>query len=162
MKYEVKQFKLTNDDEIVCEVVEWPTEEEPSIVIRKAMKVISMENYREGARYYAFRPWLMFQDHKENLQILNSLHVVVEASPSKFLVDQYQKFCLELEKDEDPDKKSEDKIGIKDLDRATKTKVIKELQKDIKDLEKFLTEDNPEEKDSNNIIHFKPKLPTVH
>ena len=162
MKYEVKQFKLTNDDEIVCEVVEWPTEEEPSIVIRKAMKVISMENYREGARYYAFRPWLMFQDHKENLQILNSLHVVVEASPSKFLVDQYQKFCLELEKDEDPYKKSEDKIGIKDLDRATKTKVIKELQKDIKDLEKFLTEDNPEEKDSNNIIHFKPKSPTVH
>ncbi len=162
MKYEVKQFKLTNDDEIVCEVVEWPTEEEPSMVIRKAMKVISMENYREGARYYAFRPWLMFQDHKENLQVLNSLHVVVEASPSKFLVDQYQKFCLELEKDEDPDKKSEAKIGIKDLDRATKTKVIKELQKDIKDLEKFLTEDNPEEKDSNNIIHFKPKLPTVH
>ena len=81
MNYEIKQFKLTNDEEIVCEVVEWPSEQEPSMVIRKAMKVISMENYREGARYYAFRPWLMFQDHKDNLQVLNSLHIVVEASP---------------------------------------------------------------------------------
>ena len=46
---DIKQFKLTNDEEIVCEVVEWPSEQEPSMVIRKAMKVISMENYREGA-----------------------------------------------------------------------------------------------------------------
>ena len=161
MNYEIKQFKLTNDEEIVCEVVEWPSEQEPSMVIRKAMKVISMENYREGARYYAFRPWLMFQDHKDNLQVLNSLHIVVEASPSEYLIDQYKKVCIELEKVEEPSKKSKARLSIKDLDKHTKNKVIKELQKDIKDLEKLISEDSTEENE-DNIITFRPKSPTVH
>ncbi len=161
MNYEVKQFKLTNDDEIVCEVVEWPSEHEASMVIRKPMRVISMENYREGARYYAFRPWLMFQEHEDNLQILNSTHIVVEASPSEYLIDQYKKFCKELAKVEDTSKKSKSRLSIKDLDDATRSKVIRELQKDIQDLEKLISEDPTDDKETN-IITFKPKSPTVH
>ena len=57
--------------------------------------------------------------------------------------------------------KSKARLSIKDLDKHTKNKVIKELQKDIKDLEKLINEDGTEENE-NNIITFRPKSPTVH
>ena len=63
---------------------------------------------------------------------------------------------LELEKVEEPSKKSKARLSIKDLDKHTKNKVIKELQKDIKDLEKLINEDGTEENE-NNIITFRPK-----
>ena len=78
MKHQVRQFKLSNNEEIVCEVIEWPTEEEPTMVIKRPMKVITMENYKEGSRYFAFRPWLIFQEDKNlteasSIQILNTM-----------------------------------------------------------------------------------------
>ena len=36
---EIRQFKLANDDEIMCEVVEYH-EEDDAIVIRKTMKMV--------------------------------------------------------------------------------------------------------------------------
>jgi len=57
----IKQFKLTNNDEIICEVVEWnePDTQDASIIIRSCMKVILMEDFSRGVRFYAFRPWFI-------------------------------------------------------------------------------------------------------
>ena len=35
----IKQFKLTNNDEIVCEVQSWPDEDTDEIIIKKALKI---------------------------------------------------------------------------------------------------------------------------
>ena len=52
----IKQFKLTNDDEIICEVVQWDSEEESTMIIRGAMRIVTMEDFSRGVRLYAFRP----------------------------------------------------------------------------------------------------------
>ena len=155
MTLEIKQFKLANDEEIICQVVEWPTIDEPSMVIRRPMKVISMENYREGARYYAFRPWLMFQEHKDNMQILNSLHIIVEASPSEYLVDQYNKFLVEMDKTTESDKKSITRKSINDLDEKAKKAVLKELHDELRQVEELMKKTEIEEKvEKGKIISF--------
>ncbi len=155
MTLEIKQFKLANDEEIICQVVEWPTIDEPSMVIRRPMKVISMENYREGARYYAFRPWLMFQEHKDNMQILNSLHIIVEASPSEYLVDQYNKFLVEMDKTTESDKKSITRKSINDLDEKAKKAVLKELHDELRQVEELMKKTEVEEKvEKGKIISF--------
>ena len=155
MTLEIKQFKLANDEEIVCQVIEWPTPEEPSMVIRRPMKVISMENYREGARYYAFRPWLMFQEHKDNMQILNSMHIVVEASPSEYLTTQYNKFLEEMDKVTESDRKSITRTTLSELDEKTRQSVLKELRNELKEVEKLMEKAKTEENElKGKIIHF--------
>jgi hypothetical protein len=91
---EIKHFKLTNGEEIVCDVVEWPDEDgdSPDIVVRNAFKIIQSGTDRaEGIRYYQFRPWMVYQDEPEMFQILNGNHIIGEANPPEGLLEQYLK-----------------------------------------------------------------------
>lgn len=87
---EIRQFKLANDDEIMCEVVEYH-EEDDAIIIRKTMKMVQMDNMANGTRYYAFRPFMMYQMTKEAFQIINCQHIVAEANPNQDLILEYFK-----------------------------------------------------------------------
>ena len=87
---EIRQFKLANDDEIMCEVVEYH-EEDDAIVIRKTMKMVQMDNMANGTRYYAFRPFMMYQMTKEAFQIINCMHIISEANPNQDLILEYFK-----------------------------------------------------------------------
>lgn len=84
------QFKLSTGDEIVCEVVDEPEDDDPNIVIRNAMKVFTIEG-PDGTRYHTFRPWMTYQDRQSYLQLLNVNHIVGESKPSEMLVQQFMK-----------------------------------------------------------------------
>lgn len=88
---EVKQFKLSSGEEIVCEVVEWPDVDEDTsdIVVRNIFKIVALEQSLTGNRYYTFKPWLVFQDEPDMFQIINGAHIVGEANPSQKLLEQY-------------------------------------------------------------------------
>lgn len=47
---DLRQFKFANDEEIICEVVEWHDEEHDTMVVRKTLKIISVEDIEEGLR----------------------------------------------------------------------------------------------------------------
>ena len=90
----IKQFKLTNNEEIVCEVVEWDTRDEVGdILVKKALRVIAIEDYQKGWRFFAFRPWMSFQDDPESLQTINSSHIIVTTNPTANIIKHY-KACL--------------------------------------------------------------------
>lgn len=90
---DIKQFKLTNGDELVCEVVEWPGDDDEDdsrdIVVRNAYKIISFEQDRDGNRYYGFRPWMIYQQDPDLVQLINGYHVVGEANPSTKVLEHY-------------------------------------------------------------------------
>lgn len=100
---EIRQFKLANDDEIMCEVVEYH-EEDDAIVIRKTMKMVQMDNMANGTRYYAFRPFMMYQMTKEAFQIINCEHIIAEANPNQDLILEYFK-AIETALDDEGDAK---------------------------------------------------------
>ena len=90
----IKQFKLTNNEEIVCEVVEWDTQDEVGdILVKKALRIIAIEDYQKGWRFFAFRPWMSFQDDPESLQTINSSHIIVTTNPTANIIKHY-KACL--------------------------------------------------------------------
>ena len=65
---EIKHFKLSNGEEIVCDVIEWPDVDgdSPDIVVRNALKLLRLELLNEdNIRYYQFRPWMVYQDDPE-------------------------------------------------------------------------------------------------
>lgn len=94
------QFRLSNGDEIVAQVVQEPEGEDLYIVVRNAMMVIRSENIERGYRYYSFRPWMSFQLNEEYFQLLNYNHIIGEAKPDKVLLDQYYRAIASEQIDE--------------------------------------------------------------
>jgi len=92
---EYRHFKLANGEEIICEVVEWDTEDNSNIIVRKSMKLVPVSD-EEDIRYYSFRPWMLTQFKFEDVQMVNSIHIVGEADPSNIMIDQYKMICDEL------------------------------------------------------------------
>jgi len=156
----IKQFKLTNNDEIICEVVEWDTgDESGDVLIKKALKVVSVEDYQRGWRFFAFRPWMSFQDDPESMQALNSSHIIVTTIPSKNILKHYKR-CLNSITKESKNSGMGKKIYAN----------LDEIQNELRDLtddemDDFLIrkygaveEDYVSDSDdSNKIIKFKPK-----
>ena len=87
----VIQFKLTNNDELICEVIEEPGEEEINLIVRNALQIITYDDPEKGVRMYSFRPWMIYQDQESFLQLLNMNHIIGEAKPSDMLLAQYKK-----------------------------------------------------------------------
>ena len=85
------QFKLSNGDEIIVNVLQEPEGEDINIVIKDAMMIVRSEEVDSGFRYYSLRPWMSFQLNSDYFQLLNYSHIVGEAKPDKQLVIQYEK-----------------------------------------------------------------------
>lgn len=159
----LKQFKLTNNDEIICEVVE-DAESEDAIVVRKALKINSAEDFENNVRYYSFRPWVSFQDDPAELSVLNIGHIIGESLPSHTLVVHYAAAVREVELA----KKDKRELNIDDI-------VEKMSEMDEDELEEFIEEklrDDAFKKNEEaqftsdsaqpNVIHFKPPKDTMH
>ena len=66
---ELRQFKLTNNEEIICDVIEWDDEENNQIVVRKALRIIGTDDFA--------------------LVLINADHIVAETIPCKVAVEYY-------------------------------------------------------------------------
>lgn len=129
----IRQFKLTNGDEIVCDVVEWPSvdDDHNGLVVRNAYKIFMLNTLNPTEnRYYQFRPWLVYQDNKEFFQIINADHIVAEATPADELLVHYYRIINDAEDDENLEEK---------IDK------LKEM------LNEFMSENDS---DSGNLIKF--------
>tara|TARA_B100000963_G_scaffold207487_1_gene180768 strand:- start:1486 stop:1986 length:501 start_codon:yes stop_codon:yes gene_type:complete len=158
----IKQFKLTNNEEIVCEVVEWDTRDEiGDILVKKALRIIAVEDYQRGYRFFAFRPWMSFQDDPESLQTLNSSHVIVTTNPTKSILKHYKACLTAINHDLKLDKSGKKKKVYANLDEIQEA--MRELTDD--EIDDFLERKygamvEPEpfpDSDSGKIIQFKPK-----
>jgi len=144
----LKQFKLTNNDEIICEVVD---DTDEGILIRKVLKVIATDDFESNVRYYAFRPWLSFQDDFNELALLNVGHIIGETTPSALIKTHFRGAMKDVED-------AKNKKRHFDLEE-----VINQMGDDWDDemLEEFIAQKIREEnftQDSADpkIIHFKP------
>lgn len=85
----VNQFKLASGDEIICEVVEWDSEEaEGLLVVRNMFLIHTVET--QMTRMHALRPYMCFQLGSESFQTLSLDHITVQALPSLEMLKQYQ------------------------------------------------------------------------
>lgn len=154
MTGEYKQFKLTNGDELVCELVTSAEEDSTAdVIVRRAMRIVVTDDLEENIRYYTLKPWMSFMDDTLELIALNSVHIVGEAKPSDTIMIHYA-------------------AALADADKYNKIKqtgiTLEEIQEKLKDLteeemDAFLSskfeelENSGSDSSSANIIQFKPK-----
>jgi len=85
----IKQFKLITGDEVICQVLEWGTDDIPELVIRNAMVVVSVDSPTSGTRYYTFKPWMVMQEGNECIITVNGGDIIAHANPTNDLLKYY-------------------------------------------------------------------------
>jgi len=167
MKTDIKQFKLTNNEEIICEVIEWNTGEDMmEIIVKKALRVIALEDYQKGFRFFAFRPWMSFSDDPNTLQSVNASHIIVTANPSPDILRHYKACVRALTYDIKDSKKNSSKKKYANLDEIQHA--IARMSDDEMDIfleQKYgamVEDDIPNDSDKGNVIKFKPRDKTYH
>jgi len=108
---DLRQFKLTNDEEIICEVVEWNDETTDNILVRKALKIVAIDEKDQSMRYYTFKPWMMMSTDPLALHILNSYHIVSESAPSDAALGYFDEIITTM-----TEEGAEEIISLKDSD----------------------------------------------
>lgn len=147
---ELRQFKLTNQEEIVTEVLDFGDEEtDHAIVVRNTMKLVNVENKESGMRYYAFRPFMLYQGDFSHVQIINPGHVVSECTPTKQLVQQYTTAVEEMLKDDRANSIEDTKQALKDYHDK-----MNEMSGD-----RTITTVSDFDSNSSNVVNFRrPKI----
>lgn len=104
---DVRQIVLSNGQELLCEVIQWPDldiDEQEVMIIRKAAKIIIQENFEQGTRWFTFRPFMTYQDDTSSLCSLMPYHIITIGHPSKVLEKQYTKYQKLLSAEENEGK----------------------------------------------------------
>lgn len=123
---EIRQFKLVDGSEIVCEVLEWNDDESEEIVIRNALIIQYM--IKDDNRLCSMRPWMLLQVQHNMISVLNAGHVTIDAHPAQETVDNYKETVKFLQIDQE----AWDEYG-KDLveeEAAENMNVVTEEEKD--------------------------------
>lgn len=123
---QIKQYKLTNDDEIVCEVVSY--DKDDGLVIMNAVRILQFEDPYKGVRGYYFRPFMTFQDDNEIR--INTMHIICELDPSEDMVIHYKDQVDDVLKNVTRTTKSQDKEEFE--------KALRDFMKDVDESKKHL------------------------
>jgi hypothetical protein len=153
-----KQFKMSNDDEVICEVLEWNNEENDALIVRSALKLVNVEDFEKGIRFYAFRPWMVYIDDPDVLHTVNSHHIISEVDPSDEIIKQYVQAVAKLRSDI-KEKKKKPSASLDEM-----TKLMADMDEDEFDhyLDQIASESREvDSAEVGNVIKFKPK-DTLH
>tara|TARA_B100000575_G_scaffold198317_1_gene160451 strand:+ start:254 stop:736 length:483 start_codon:yes stop_codon:yes gene_type:complete len=151
----IKQFKLSNDDEILCEVIQHATDDNSAMIVRGVVKIIVAEDFRRGMRLYAFRPWMGFADDPAILQTLNSNHVIGEVTPVAEIVKQYKKTVTNLKK-----KLLKKSMPMDEVAPGAESMSDDEFEDLLDSMMERVKANENDSSSTSNIIRFKPK--TIH
>ena len=140
----LKQFKLTNDDEVVASVIDY-NEAEDTLVVKNALKIFHAEDFDNNVRYYSFKPWMSFQDNIEEIVVIHLGHVIGEVAPSAGLLLHYKEAVDQIKVIQ-----GKKEFNIDELMFETQGFDNDELGAYLK--EKFAEQDSSD----NNVIQFTP------
>ena len=86
----IRQFKLTTGEELICQILEWADDEEVDIVIRHVYEINRIDDDARGYRYYNLKPWMVMQEGDDKFITLNTMHIVSQCKADEKIVEQFQ------------------------------------------------------------------------
>lgn len=84
----VMQFKLTNGEEIICQVVDWPEEDDTDYIVHNAL--LLMQQIINGTRTkYMFKPWFTMAEKSDQYISISKDQIVACVYPNEILNVEY-------------------------------------------------------------------------
>jgi hypothetical protein len=77
------QFKLTNGEEIICQVVEWPEDDAADYIVHNAL--LLMHQIVNGTTKYMFKPWFTMVEKSDQYISISKEQIVACVYPNEVL-----------------------------------------------------------------------------
>ena len=90
----IKQIKMADGSEVVCEIME---ELEEDVVIRFPLKISRIDVDQERS-YYLFKPWMTYVEKSDHYVTVNAYHMMAATIPSVEIMEQYETAIERIEK----------------------------------------------------------------
>jgi len=122
-KYSIKQLKLTNGEEILCEVLD---EAQESICINNALMLAS-NTAKDGSKFFTFRNFMTYQDTPMNVIMLMTDKIMSIALPSNDMIEQYEIALEQLADQIEKDREYGTMFLTEDEDNQTFEEFLREV-----------------------------------
>ncbi len=115
----VKQIKMVNGDEIICEILE---ELEDDLVVRYCLlidkfRAQSDDTEQYTATLYVLKPWMTYVEHKDEVITINAYHCMALSNPHTELLKQYELALSKIVEMADEEIREKDLVQLElDLD----------------------------------------------
>ncbi len=161
-KKDIKQFRLSTGEEIICEVLEWDDEETSAMLARGILKIIESDDWKAGIRLIAFRPFMAFNEDPDIIQTINSEHVIAESTPTDGLMQMYVR-CIRKVKQDIANYPDLPTFDVDELNNLTDEELRDYVTGEMDRLKiKKAIETNSDSDKHDNVIKFRPKDTTFH
>ena len=104
MNNNYRQMKLVSGEEIICEVVFWPDdndeEGDQTMVIRRAAELQCHEDLDQQIRWYVFRPYMMYISEKDQYITINGNSITSITRPHDAMMKQYKEHSKLLKQEQ--------------------------------------------------------------
>jgi hypothetical protein len=140
---ELAQFKFSSGQEIVCEIMEYPSENSKEFIIRNAMAIVTGTS--NGETLHMFRPWVHYLESDMAYVMVSTNHVVATTRPSRPLIEEYMYAVREMNK-----VSAEREL---ETEQAT-ARALQKITEAISQIYADSDEENEQERAGSNIIKF--------
>jgi len=123
----VKQIKMANGDEVLCEIIE---ELEDDLVVRYCLTIekVSSADSEQIETFYVMRPWMTYIEKSDEVITLSKYHIMGAAEPATALLNQYAKALktiIELSEEESAMDELKDILKMDPSDDSNPSNVVK-------------------------------------
>lgn len=94
VKKDIRQLKMVNGDEIICEVLE---EHKSHFIVRNALK-LTEKLTKENHKYFTFSSYMTYQDGLLQVIMLMTTHMMAFGIPTKEMIFQYDVALEQMDK----------------------------------------------------------------
>jgi hypothetical protein len=94
IKKDIRQLKMVNGDEIICEVLE---EHKSHFIVRNALK-LKEKLTKENHKYFTFSSYMTYQDGLLQVIMLMTTHMMAFGIPTKEMIFQYDVALEQMDK----------------------------------------------------------------
>lgn len=92
MESSIKQLKLVNGEEVICEIIDEAPE---SFAVRNAYRLVERTT-EDGYKYFTFRTFMVYQDTPLSVMLIMSDKIMGMAIPSDEMMHQYEMAIKEM------------------------------------------------------------------
>lgn len=157
----IMQFKMTNGEEIICQVLEYPEEDDTDYVVKDALSMITRTVGTSHTKYM-FKPWFTMAEREDQYISIAKDHIVACVSPNTALYSEYRKARREMHLNSRARPQTEEQIIADSKNQYDK--MHDEIMSLIDEMERRSKIDIPDLNDSDsgsNVIKF-PGPDSVH
>jgi len=150
---------MTNGEEIICQVLEYPEEGDTDYVVKDALSMIT-KTVGTSHTKYMFKPWFTMAEREDQYISIAKDHIVACVSPNTTLYSEYRKARSEMHLNSRTRPQTEEQI-VNDS-KNQYAKMHDEIMSLIDEMERQSKIDDLDDSDSgSNIIKF-PGPDSIH